>query len=66
MPRSTPKDLERREKVRRVQQDFPLPKPDDSIKDVDVLNTDAVILEGLFDLEQLEAIVRHMKALREP
>lgn len=66
MPRSTAKDLERREKTRRVQEEYPLPKPDDSIKDVDVLNTDAVILEGVFHLAQLEAVVAHMKALRGP
>ena len=65
MPRSTAKDLERREKTRRVQEEYPLPSGE-SIQEVDVLNTDAVLLEGLFDLEQLESIVRHMRALREP
>ena len=32
-------------------------------KELDVLNTGAVILNGVFDLSQLEAIVAHMKAL---
>ena len=68
MPRKPPdpKRIARRNHEVRVAEEFPLPKVEGSIKELDVLNTGAVILKGVFDLAQLEAIVAHMKALGAP
>ncbi|MDM0066767.1 hypothetical protein [Variovorax sp. J31P207] len=43
-------------------EEFPLPKIEGAIKELDVLNTGSAILNGVFDLAQLEATVAHMNA----
>lgn len=67
MPRKPPdpKRIARRNREIQVAEDHPLPKVEGAIKELDVLNTDAGLLDGVFDLAQLEAVVAHMRALRE-
>jgi hypothetical protein len=52
-------------KLRRVAEKHPLPISE-TIAEIDVMNVELVYLEGAFEPDQLQAILRHMKALGEP
>lgn len=69
MPRRRPLDreqIERRDHVLRVKEEYPLPKIEGVIKDIDVLSTSIAFLHGAFKRDELEMILAHMKALERP
>lgn len=59
-----PKRMAYQAKKRRINEEFPMPKGGD-IEEVMVMNPEAVLLNGIFSPEELDAISAHMRALLE-
>lgn len=49
-----------------MKEEYPLPKIEGVIKDLDVLSTSIAFLHGAFTRDELEMVLAHMKALERP